>query len=131
VKMKGRILMADERQNSEKKFIFPENVDSSYGIFLGLSLRELLIYVLPIFILGIVFVTLPPHGLYPILTKAIIVVLIMTVILAVLSTRPDKYRNNVRLIPHLQMKAKYKSRQHVYFKKQKNRQEERRFTLGI
>lgn len=114
--------MADERQNSEKKFIFPENVDSSYGIFLGLSLRELLIYVLPIFILGIVFVTLPPHGLYPILTKAIIVVLIMTVILAVLSTRPVKYRNNVRLIPHLKMKAKYKSRQHLFFKKPKNRQ---------
>src|SRR5699024_3944968 len=114
--------MADERQNSEKKFIFPENVDSSYGIFLGLSLRELLIYVLPIFILGIVFVTLPPHGLYPILTKAMIVVLIMTVILAVLSTRPVKSRNNVRLIPHLKTTAKYKSRHHLFFKKPKNRQ---------
>lgn len=114
--------MADERQNSEKKFIFPENVDSSYGIFLGLSLRELLIYVLPTLIVGIVFVILPPHGLYPIMTKAIIVVLIMTIILAVLSTRPVKYRNNVRLIPHLKMKAKYNSRQHLFFKKPKNRQ---------
>src|SRR5699024_666161 len=123
--------MTDERQNSEKKFIFPENVDSSYGIFLGLSLRELLIYVLPIFIVGIVFVTLPPHGLYPIMTKVIIVViimkvilicLIMTIILAVLSTKKIKYRNNVRLIPNLKMKAKYNSRQHLFFKKPKNRQ---------
>src|SRR5699024_8138223 len=114
--------MADERQNSEKKFIIPENVDSSYGIFFDLSLRELLIYVLTIFSLGIVYVTLPPYCLYSILSKAIIAVLIMIVILAVLSKRPVKYRNNVRLIPHLKMKAKYKSRQHLFFKKPKNRQ---------
>src|SRR5699024_6525248 len=109
-------------QNSEKEILFPETVDSSYAILLGLSLGELLIYVLQISIVAIVFVTLPPHGLYPILTQAIIVILIMTVILAVLSTRPVKYRNNVRLIPSIKMKAKYKSRQHLIFKKPKNRQ---------
>src|SRR5699024_5124700 len=114
--------MTDERQNSEKKFIYPENVDSSYGIFVGLCLRELLIYVLRIFIVGFVFVTLPPHGLYHIKTKVIIVVLIMTIILAVLSTSPVRYRNNERFIPHLKMKAKYNSRQHLFFKKPKNRQ---------
>src|SRR5699024_46998 len=114
--------MTDERQNSEKKFIFPENVDSSYGIFLGLSLRELLIYVLQIFIVGIVFVTLPPHGLYHIITKIIIEVIIMTINLAELSTRPVRYKNNKRLKPHLKMKAKYNSRQHLFFKKPKNRQ---------
>src|SRR5699024_12310514 len=98
--------MTDERQNSEKKFIFPENVDSSYGIFLGLSLRELLIYVLPIFIVGIVFVTLPPHGLYPIMTNVIIVVLIMTIILAVLSINTLRYYNLSRYLTQLTSEAK-------------------------
>jgi len=113
--------MKDERQNEEKRFIFPENVDSSYGVFLDLSLRELVIYVLPTVIVGIFFISIPPHGLYAILTKTIIVILITTIVVAVLSTRPVKNRNNVRLIPHLKMKSKYKSRQRLFFKEPKER----------
>jgi len=114
--------MKDERQNEEKKFIFPENVDSSYGVFLDLSLRELAIYVIPTIVVGILFIAIPPHGLYPILIKTIIVILITTIVVAVLSTRPIKNRKNVRLLPHLKMKAKYNSRQRLFFKKPKNRQ---------
>ena len=114
--------METERQNEEKKFIFPENVDSSYGVFLGLSLKELLIYVLPVGIVGLIFIALPPHSLNAILIKLMIVVIITTIIVAVLSTRPVKNRNNVRLIPHLKLKSKYKSRQHLFFKEPRSRQ---------
>lgn len=119
--MKGRISMEDERQNQEKKFVFPENVESSYGIFLGLSIRELLIYVLPTLIVGIIFISIPPHSLNAILIKTITVVIILTIVVAILSTRPVKNRNNVRLIPHLKLKSKYKSRQRLFFKEPRNR----------
>ena len=109
--------MNDSTKKDEKTFVFPENVDSSYGVFLGLSVKELLVYVLPMVIVGLIVLFLPPHTFKFMLFKATVVIFLITILLAVLSSRPVSYRNNVRLIPHLQMKAKYQSRQHLFYKK--------------
>lgn len=105
----------------EKKFIFPENISSGYGIFLGLSLKELLIYVIPPLIIGIIVLLLPPHTITVTVIELVILVLVLTIILAVLSSNPVKSRNNIRLPQHLKMKNNYSSRQHLFFKAKKKK----------
>lgn len=109
--------MNETKKKDEKTFFFPENVESSYGVFLGLSVKEMLVYILPMVIVGLIVLFLPPHTFKFMIFKGIVVIFSITVLLAVLSSRPVSYRNNVRLMPHLQMKSKYKSRQHLFFKK--------------
>lgn len=113
--------MSEYNKKDEKTFIFAENVDSSYGVFLGLTVKELVFYVLPMVVVGIIVMFIPPHTFKIMMIKAIAVVFIITILLAVLSSRPVANRPNVRLLPHMQMKAKYKSRQHLYFQKPKER----------
>jgi hypothetical protein len=106
-------------KHQKKKFIFPENISSSYGVFLGLSLKELLLYVVPPLLIGIVVLVLPPNNITVTIIKLIVLVLIITVILAVLSSTPVKSRSNIRLPQYLKMKNSYDKRQHLFFKAKK------------
>lgn len=102
--------------NKKKKFIFPENIDSKYSIFLGLSLKELLIYVLPALVVGLVIIAFPPYSFYGVFIKLFVVLIIITIIIAVISSNPIKDRPNVRLLPYLKLKRQYNKRQNLYFK---------------
>lgn len=113
--------MPDKRKEDAKFFVFPENVDSSYGVFLGLSIKELVLYVLPVVVVGLIFIVLPPHSMTFILTKVIIVVFLLTIDLAVLSSKPVAYRNNIKLTHYLKMKSNYSKRQHLFFKEKQKR----------
>jgi len=107
----------------KKKFIFPENIsDSGYNVLLGLSLKELLIYVAPATIVALIILFLPPYSFYAILFKLFLGLIFLTVLVAVLTSKPVKNRNNIRLIPHLKMQRKYKSRQKLYFIGKKKQQ---------
>lgn len=108
--------MSNRKKAESKTFIFPENVESSYGVFLGLTVKELIIYVLPVVAVCIVFIAIPPHSLTFMIIKLIIAVLLLTIVLAVLSSKPVSSRNNVRLTQYLKMKSKYTSRQKLFFK---------------
>lgn len=99
----------------EKQFIFPENITSDYGVFLGMSLKEIAVYVLPILIVCLVFLFLPPHSIKWILIKLAVSIFILTILLAVLTSKPVKSRNNIRLLQYLKMKSSYNKRQHKFF----------------
>lgn len=105
--------------NNKKKFIFPENIDSKYNVFLGLSLREILIYVVPAVIVGLVFIAFPPHNFTAIIIKVFISIIVVTMVIAIISSNPIKDRPNVRLIPYMKLKGQYSKRQNLYFKKTK------------
>ncbi|MDN6721940.1 MAG: conjugal transfer protein [Staphylococcus equorum] len=113
--------MPDRKKSERKKFVFPENVSSSYGVFLGLSLKELVTYALPVLVVGIIALLLPPHTMKPTLVKITIIILIMTVVLAVLSSRPVPYRNNIKLTEYMRLKRNYKNRQHLFFREKNKR----------
>ena len=92
---------------------FPENITSDYGVFLGMSLKEIAVYVLPILI---VFVFLfSSHSIKWILIKLAVSIFILTILLAVLTSKPVKSRNNIRLLQYLKMKSSYNKRQHKFF----------------
>lgn len=107
----------------EKKFIFPENISSDYGVFLGLSAKEVVIYVAPILSVCFVFLLIPPHSLKWVIIKLIISILITTVAIAILTTKPVKRRSNIRLTQHLRLKGNYSKRQHLFFRSKNNRRE--------
>lgn len=103
----------------EKEFIFPENIDSNYGVIFDLSLKELIIYVVPAIIIGIGIMFIPPYSITGYMIKAFVALLIVTVVIAVLSSKPVKSRNNIRLLPHLRMKSNYSKRQRLFFRDKK------------
>lgn len=103
------------KNSREKEFIFPENITSDYGAFLGLTLKEVLYYVLPVVVIGVIVLFLPPHNLTVMMIELIIFILILTIVLAVLTSKPVNGRNNIRLPNHINMKRAYSKRQHLFF----------------
>ena len=103
------------KNSREKEFIFPENITSGYGAFLGLTLKEVLYYVLPVVVVGLFVLFIPPYSLTVIMIELIIFILILTIVLAVLTSKPVNGRNNIRLPNHINMKRAYSKRQHLFF----------------
>lgn len=111
--------MSRERSREAKKFIFPENVSSEYGAVLGLTLKEIFIYVFPLLGLSILFLAIPPYSVVWVFGKVLIILLIVTTVIAVITSSPVKSRGNVKLLKHLKMKQKYSKRQKLYYKAKK------------
>lgn len=104
-----------------KKFIFPENVESSYGVIMGLTLKELILYVAPFFIFGMVIIALPPHSIAYMLIKIMVVLLAITILLAILVARPVKSRPNIRYSQFLRQRKSYKTRQKLFYTEPKKK----------
>ncbi|WP_432356001.1 hypothetical protein [Sporosarcina sp. A2] len=102
-----------------KKFVFPENVESGYGIFLGITLRELAIYLLPPTVIGFIVLALPPHNVWLMLFKLMLILIALIVILAFLSSRPIRYRQNIRFQAYLKLRTNYKQRQKLFYTRKK------------
>lgn len=106
-------------ENKPKVFVFPENVSSSYGVFLGLSLKELAKYVLPVIVVGVLSFLIPPQSLKATIVKIIIFILLITIVLGALSSQPVAYRSNIKLLTHLRLKRNYNRRQRLFFEEKK------------
>lgn len=104
-----------------KRFTFPENVDSSYDVFMGLTLKEVTFYVVPSFLIGIIFVALPPHSFIVTLFKIVIVLMAVVIVIALLSSRPVKSRPNIRFGAFMKQKQEFSKRQKVYYLAPKKR----------
>ncbi len=93
--------------NKQKRFEFPENISSGYGVFLGLTLMELFKYVVPVLIAVTVILFLPPYGFTIKSIELFIALIIVTVVIAVITSQPVKHRNNIRLPIFLKMRNQY------------------------
>ena len=101
-----------------KEFIFPENVDKNYGVFKGLTLKEVAVILFSFIICSIVVFILPPRNIILILIKIplIMIPVMFTVIYAIVG-RPVKHRPNIKWLSHRRMKKQYDKRQHLFFVK--------------
>lgn len=108
--------MNDVNKQGQKVFIFPENIKSHYSVIFGLTLKEILLFVLPAMLVGIVILVIPPYNVTSFMIKIFFAVLIVTITIAVITTSPVKYRENIKLLPYLKLKRGYSKRQQLYFK---------------
>lgn len=113
--------MSDKRRREEKTFIFPENVTSSYGVFLGLSLKDIIIYLAPVVVLGIISFIIPPQTVKATIGKLIIFLALLTIVIALLVSQPVAYRSNIKLVPHLRLMRNHNKRQHLFYKSKKKK----------
>lgn len=104
-----------------KKFVFPENVESGYGIFLGITLKELVLYLAPPIVVGLIVVALPPHNVWLMLFKLMLLLIVLIIILAFLSSRPIRHRPNIRFQDYLKLRNQYGSRQKLFYVRKKDR----------
>ncbi|MEE1130238.1 MAG: conjugal transfer protein [Caryophanon sp.] len=98
-----------------KKFTFPDNVDSSYDVVLGLTLKEILLYIVPTFAIGIICITLPPNTLYMMLLKIVMMLMAIVIVTAIVAARPVKSRPNIRFGAFYKRKQQFKKRQKLYY----------------
>ena len=109
-------------EHKGKKFVFPENVESGYGIFLGITLKELLLYLMPPIVIGLIIVALPPHNVWLMLFKFMLLLIVLIIILAFLSSRPIRHRPNIRFQDYVKLRNQFMSRQKLfYIRKKQNR----------
>ncbi|WP_107838324.1 conjugal transfer protein [Metasolibacillus meyeri] len=109
-------------EHKGKRFIFPENVESGYGIFLGITLKELLFYLVPPLVVGLIVIALPPHNIWLMLFKVMLLLIVLIMILAFLSSRPIRYRPNIRFQDYMKLRGQFTSRQKLfYIRKKKDR----------
>lgn len=111
-----------------KKFIFPENVNSGYGVWKGITLGYFLINILPTILIGIIIVFLiPPNQLFPApynyiigITKAVIVIIGVVIRLAFITSSPVSSRPNITYSRHKKLVKDYKKRQKLLYMKKKS-----------
>lgn len=109
----------------KKKFSFPRNVDTSYGIFGGLSGKDILQYLFPAAALAVLICFLPPFTSTTFWTiKVFVAVLLLIGAWSIAVARPVANRSNIRMIPFLKMQLDFIKRQKVFFIQKKKARED-------
>ncbi|MDN6496713.1 MAG: conjugal transfer protein [Tetragenococcus koreensis] len=103
-----------------KEFTFPENVDKDFGIWKDYTLKDFTIAGIALIACFALF-AIPPYTIVLILAKVAITLLAMTVVMAILTIRPIKYRKNIKVRDNLNLKRRYKQSQKLYFLEPKKR----------
>lgn len=104
-----------------KKFIFLENVESGYGIFLGITLKELVVYLLPKILIGAIILALPPHHILLFLFKVTLLLIVLIVLIAFLSSRPIRHRPNIRFGDYWKLRNRFTHRQKLFYVQKKKK----------
>lgn len=106
-------------QNTEmrrgKTFVIPKNVQGKYTIFLGLSLREVLKWVLPPLGFAAVLFAVPPYYVPFLLCKLLILGLILATAIIIPAGRPISSRPNINYADYWKLIWQYHKRQKLFF----------------
>lgn len=97
-----------------KEFIFADNVNSSYGAFLGLNLKDL-VRLVPSFLISVLLLAIPPYTVTFLGVKLFLFFLINVAAIAIAVSRPVKYRSNITLQQYLSFKQQYQNRQKLFY----------------
>lgn len=104
-----------------KEFLFGDNVTNKYGVAFGLGLIDLIkVLSIPTAITLLLFI-LPPYTLMFFLIKVFIALVLFTVTLALITTKPVNARPNISLKSDLELKHRYGKRQRLFYKRGKER----------
>lgn len=115
------IEVIDDDGKRGRKWFFPQNVDNEYKVFANMTLKEIMLYILPGFAIAIGIGCIPPYNsvLFWII-KAVFIICLLTIPLLYVSYRPIKHRDNIRAKDFLKEKMDYKNKQKVYFLRPKD-----------
>jgi len=116
------LLGEEENGRMGKKFFFPGNVEKGYNIVQGLSVVDVVKYIIPSLMVSIIIIAIPPYtSMFFWILKAILDCLILStgIIMAVL--RPIASRSNIKCLDYIKMRIAYIGKQKMYYIKPKNR----------
>lgn len=114
--------MIDSSGKKGRKWFFPKNVDNQYKILANMTLKELLTYIFPAFLISIGIGFIPPYNSIVFwLIKAFFIVFIIVIPVVYVNYRPVKFRENIRSKDYIKEYLDYSKKKKIFFVKPKNR----------
>ena len=114
--------MLDGNEKRGRKWFFPKNVDNQYKILANMTLKELLVYILPALLLSIGIGAIPPYSSIVFwLIKAVFIVSIIVIPVVYVNYRPVKFRDNIRAKDFVKEFFDYQKKKKIYFVKPKDK----------
>lgn len=97
-----------------KKFVFPENVNKNYGVWKGLTVKDIGI-IITVILIGALLYLIPPRTFLFICIKTFIIAIAVTVVMAILIMKPIKARKNITFKDIYKIRKKYDKSQKRYY----------------
>jgi len=114
--------MLDGNEKRGRKWFFPKNVDNQYKILANMTLKELLVYILPALLISIGIGAIPPYSSIVFwLIKAVFIVSIIVIPVVYVNYRPVKFRDNIRAKDFVKEFFDYQKKKKIYFVKPKDK----------
>ncbi|MED3965784.1 hypothetical protein [Niallia taxi] len=114
--------MLDGNEKRGRKWFFPKNVDNQYKILANMTLKELLVYILPALLISLGIGAIPPYGLIVFwLIKSVFIVSIIVIPVVYVNYRPVKFRDNIRAKDFVKEFLDYQKKKKIYFVKPKDK----------
>jgi hypothetical protein len=108
--------MLDSNGKRGRKWFFPKNVDNQYKILANMTLKELVFYIFPAFLISIGIGFIPPYNSIVFwLIKSIFIVFIIVVPVVYVNFRPIKFRDNIRSKDYIKEIFVYRKKKKMYF----------------
>ena len=109
-------LLGEDDMSIGKRFSFSDNFDSAYKVFAGITLPDLLKFILPSVLLGSLIALIPPYkNIFFWFIKLIIIVVIITCGFLIAMLKPVKYRKNIKCMDYIKTRIAFAKRQKLYF----------------
>ncbi|WP_382549338.1 hypothetical protein [Streptomyces sp. NPDC057131] len=114
--------MLDGNEKRGRKWFFPKNVDNQYKILANMTLKELLVYILPALLISVGIGAIPPYSSIVFwLIKAVFIVSIIVIPVVYVNYRPVKFRDNIRAKDFVKEFLDYQKKKKIYFVKPKDK----------
>ena len=114
--------MLDGNEKRGRKWFFPKNVDNQYKILANMTLKELLVYILPALLISVGIGAIPPYNSIVFwLIKAVFIVSIIVIPVVYVNYRPVKFRDNIRAKDFVKEFLDYQKKKKIYFVKPKDK----------
>lgn len=97
-----------------KEFVFPENVNKDYGVWKGLTVKDISILVI-VLLIGALLYLIPPKSFIFVCIKTLIIAIAVTVVMAFLIMKPIKSRKNISFKDIFNIRKKYDKSQKRYY----------------
>src|SRR5665648_143070 len=116
------LLGEEENGRIGKRFFFPQNVEKGYNIIQGLSLTDIVKFIVPSVLVSAIILLMPPYmSLLFWIVKSVFACVILGIGFILAIARPVKYRNNIKFLNYIKMRISFLSKQKLYYIRPKDR----------
>ena len=118
------LLGEDENGRIGKKFFFPGNVEKEYNIVQGLSIIDVIRFIVPSLLIATIIIAIPPYrSVFFWIIKGIFDCIILCTGFVMAILRPIKNRSNIKCLDYIKMRISFSSKQKMYYIKPKDRED--------